>query len=117
MPRRGYRKGVDDEAQPLCRYVRSRVTDGEYRSLVAEAASRSLTHSKLVRAVLVGHLNNARVSLPQDRSRQDEILRQITRIGNNLNQLARQANAGKVPVSAAELERCLLTLTRMAEIA
>lgn len=115
MPRKGYRKGVSDKSRPVSRFVRTRVTDDEYALLAQEAALRTLTHSKFVRAVLVGHIKNHRSSLPKASGRHDELLRQLSRVGNNLNQLTRQANAGLVPVTPGELRACLATLAQMAQ--
>ena len=38
---------------------------------------------------------------------------EVARIGNNLNQLARQANLGLVAVPAEEIERCLTGLNAL----
>lgn len=115
MPRRGYRKGVNDAGIPVVQFVRTRLTAEEYAKLAAAAASRAVTKSKFVRAVLIGHMGSQRVALPNDRSREDRLLQHIARIGNNLNQLARQANAGLVAVSAVEIRQCLDALNRVAE--
>jgi hypothetical protein len=43
-----------------------------------------------------------------------QALRELSRIGNNLNQLARQANVGLVAVKEDELRRCVSTLNDLA---
>lgn len=113
MPTRGYRKGQSDTLEPLPRFLRTRLTEGEHRMLKAEAHSRSMTLSKLTRAIVIAHLTEQRAHLAQPH--QDAaLLWELARIGNNLNQLARQANAGLVAVNADELRACLDRLNDLA---
>jgi hypothetical protein len=107
MPRRGYRKGVHDAKAPLPRYVRTRLSDETFAALSAEAASRGVTMSALARLIMVAHATAQRAELPYRNGTHAALLRQFIRIGNNLNQLARQANAGLVPVGADDLRACL----------
>ncbi len=107
MPSRGYRKGVSDNRQPVPCSIRTHITAAEKRRLASDAKTRSLTLSKLLRALVRGHLNNQRAELPHPNSTNGNALRELTRIGNNLNQLARQANTGMVPLGEAELKRVL----------
>lgn len=114
MPRRGYRKGLHDSNKPLLRFVRTRLSDEAFAALSAEASSRGLTISTLTRRVVSAHLAAQRAELPRRRGEDGELLRQLCRIGNNLNQLARQANAGMVPVTAAEIRSCVDTINALA---
>ncbi len=114
MPTRGYRKGVADDKEPLPRQVYTRTSTELHDRLQAEADSRSVPVSVVVRAVLEAHANQTRTQLPHPRGLTDDVLRQFVRIGNNLNQLARQANSGVVTVPAAELRQCLESLNRLA---
>lgn len=114
MPVRGYRKGRSDQKVPLTRFVRTRLSDNEFILLVAEAESRSVGIAGLTRSVLAAHLTGQRAELPHRRGMTSETLRQLSRIGNNLNQLARQANNGMVPITAEELRACLDRLNALA---
>jgi hypothetical protein len=107
MPTRGYRKGRSDTKAPLTTFVRTRLTDIEAGALTAEAVDRNMTVSKLVRAVLAAHLTRQRAELPQPRGASSAALRELCRIGNNLNQLAKQANTGIVPIGATDLRATL----------
>lgn len=116
MPRRGYRKGLHDSNEPLPRFVRTRLTTQGFAALAAEAASRGVTVSTLTRLVVSAHLQAQRAELPQRHGENAALLRQLIRIGNNLNQLARQANGGLVPVNADELRTCLDRINMLARV-
>lgn len=113
MPRRGYRKGLDDSKEPLPCYVRTRLPEASFATLKAEASARSITISALARMIVATHLKTQRAELPHRRENA-ALLRQFVRIGNNLNQLARQANSGMVTVSTDELRACLDRINAMA---
>lgn len=98
VPRRGYHKGVSDAKEPLPHFVRTRLSEKDFEGFRDEACIRATGHSDLVRAILVAHLNNQRPELARPRGPGDELVRELRRIGNNLNQLARQANTGLVAV-------------------
>lgn len=114
MPRRGYRKGLDDAKEPLPCYVRTRLSEISFAALSSEAASRGITTSALTRAIVVAHLEAQRAELPHRRGTKAALLRQFIRIGNNLNQLARQANAGLIAIDAEELRACLDRINALA---
>lgn len=114
MPTRGYRKGVTDDKEPLPHFVRTRLSNNEFAKLNTEASSRSLTVSHLTRAVLRAHLKATRAELPQARGLSTGLLREFARIGNNLNQLARQANVGMVAVPTDELRACIDRINSLA---
>lgn len=114
MPRRGYRKGLHDAKEPLPRFVRTRLSVEDFAALAQEAADRTLTVSTLVRLIVVAHLKGQRAELPHRSGPSAALLREFCRIGNNLNQLARQANAGLVPVDANVLRTTLDRLNNLA---
>ena len=112
MPSRGYRKGQHDNAVPVTAYVRARITDATHRALLVEAAARSLTVSKLNNAILTAHIEGQRTPLPHARQTNAEALRELARLGNNLNQLARQANTAIVPLTEDELRHALTAVLK-----
>ncbi|MDQ8699272.1 plasmid mobilization relaxosome protein MobC [Hyphomicrobium sp. LHD-15] len=114
MPTRGYRKGQSDSKEPLPRFVRTRLSDQDYAALNAEAVSRSVKIANLTRAVLAAHLKRQRAELPHPRGLESGLLREFSRIGNNLNQLARQANVGLVAVPADEVRACIDRINALA---
>ena len=111
MPRRGYRKGVSDAAQPLLYAVRTNLTRELLEGLQQDAADRGMTHAALVRELIVAHVMRSRLHLPRPNGPSKALIRDLARIGNNLNQLSRQANAGYVSVSAEVLNQVLVELT------
>lgn len=113
MPTRGYRKGRSDTLEPLPRFLRTRLTEIELQALKGEAQSRSMTLSKLTRALVTAHITSQRPQLAHP-NRDAALIRELARIGNNLNQLSRQANAGLVAVTPAELRACLDRLNGLA---
>ena len=69
-----------------------------------------MTVSKLVRAILAAHLASQRPRLRQA-APNAALIREINRIGVNINQLARAANTPRLTVPEAELRRALLELS------
>lgn len=115
MPRRGYRKGISDRKAPKPCIVQTRLTGPARNALRADAAARGLTPSRLVRQLIEAHLEQTRAALPRNTGLTRDFLVAFTRVGNNLNQLARQANVGLVAVTASELRAVLDELTRLAK--
>lgn len=113
MPTRGYRKGKSDCKEPLSNFVRTRLSDPDFDRLVAEAYDRNMTVSKLTRVAVVSYLTGQRTQIPHNRPN-TAVLRELGRIGNNLNQLARHANTGTLPVSEGELRDCINHLNDLA---
>jgi Bacterial mobilisation protein (MobC) len=107
VPTRGYRKGTSDRLEPATRSIRTHITERAFAVLAEECAARSMTKSKLVRALIAAHVRGQRAELPHPRSANAEALRELCRAGNNLNQLAKQANVGLVAVGADELRAVL----------
>ena len=89
MPRRGYRKPESDRRH---RQVKSYFTDVEHSDLVARAEATGLTLAAYVRVCALGEQPKAKPTRMAA-----EAIRQLSAVGNNLNQLSRHANAGKIP--------------------
>lgn len=106
MPSRGYRKGVSDNKVAHPRQVYVRVSGATYEALLAESADRSLTVSKLLRRVVDAHLAGQTPGIPR-RGAQADVVYQLMRLGNNLNQIGRQANLMNLHHIQARAERTL----------
>lgn len=107
MPVRGYKKGISDKKVPMPHRFPLRLSDPLHKAMMAEAKARSITLADYARAVLTAHAKNERAALPHKNGLTKELVHQFARIGNNLNQLARQANAGYVGVTELEIRRVL----------
>lgn len=107
MPAKGYRKGQSDDREPFSEPICTHLTASQRAAFKADAASRPVTESKLLRSLIAAHLAGKRAELPRAKAVDHERNRHLGRIGDNLNQLARQANAGIVPMSATELQQVL----------
>ena len=81
------------------RWIKLRASAAERARWQALAASRGVSLSELIRASLGGLRLRARREPP---AVAPELLRELARIGNNLNQLARAANRHE-PVTATAL--------------
>lgn len=114
MPRLGYRKGIDDAKEPLQKPFPLRLTKRVQDSLKAEAQARNLTVAQLTRIVLASHAKLQDAALPHKKGPTKEALHQLARIGNNLNQLSRQANAGYVAVPEQEIRAALVVVNAAA---
>ena len=110
MPTRGYRKGLSDDKEPLPRLVRTRVSEREYQALVTDAQARGMVVSRLTRSLITAHVSSKRPALPQPNGRSAEFIHQLTRIGNNLNQLARLAHQGLLAQSPDALVETLASI-------
>lgn len=102
------------DGQRLFRYFRACPLDqaagqrGRAGTLAALAASRGMSLSELIRASLGGLRLRTRREAPPVAP---ELLRELARIGNNLNQLARAANRHE-PVTATALLSRLIEIDR-----
>jgi hypothetical protein len=105
MPAKGYRK-----TQLLDRQVYVRYPTPEFDQLRQDARDRSMKVSKLVRALTAAYYKRQRPELKQARGHAAGVLRELNRIGNNINQLARMANIGLVTVPERELRQQLANL-------
>ena len=114
MPSRGYRKGTSDTKEPVPKSVRTHVSAREFARLHAEADSRSVTLSKLLRSLVAAHLTGARLQAPQPRGLSAAALRELARLGNNLNQIAHNANLGRLHLLDADARRCIADIHALA---
>lgn len=105
MPAKGHRK-----EQLLNKQVYVRYPTPEFEQLKQDARDRSMKVSKLVRALTTAHYKRQRPELKKARGHADGLIRELNRIGNNINQLARIANMLRVAVPEAELRRHLASL-------
>lgn len=78
-----------------------------------QADDRSLTMSKLLRLIVQANINGTRLKAPHRSGASREVIRQFTRVGNNLNQIARQVNTGKVQVKQAEMDAVMTQLSHV----
>lgn len=110
MPRRSTTRAKRDEKILKPRFLKARLSEDDHAALLTLARTRGIKVSKLTRVILTSHLKGVPASLPHPRGLTDALIHQFARIGNNLNQLARQANAGYVAVSAKEIHSVIETL-------
>ena len=71
------------------RFLRIRVSDAERLQWQAQASEAGVSVSELIRRSLPGSVARA---VPPRTKADPELVRQLARIGNNLNQIARVAN-------------------------
>ena len=90
------------------RWIKLRASAAERARWQALAASRGMSLSELIRASLGGLRLRTRREAPPVAP---ELLRELARIGNNLNQLARAANRHE-PVTATALLSRLIAIDR-----
>lgn len=107
MPTRGYRKGISDAKSAAPKRMHTRLPTAVHDALIADSASRHRPASEIMRAVLVAHYTGTRVELPHARGPSSAAIRELARIGNNLNQLSHQANLMRLPLIEAEARRAL----------
>lgn len=106
MPSRSYRKGVSKPKVTKPRQIYTRVSEDDHVALHNEAASRSITAAHLTRAILAAHINAQKAALPHYRP-DPALMSELSRIGQNLNQLTRQANVGMVAIKASIIQHAL----------
>ena len=99
MPRKGYRKGIDDRKEPATRFARTRLPDRLYALFVEDAGRRRLTQSKLLRAIVDRHYRGTTMPRVKATGASYAVARELNRIGININQIAHLGNAVRaVPV-------------------
>ena len=97
-------------------HIAIRATDSEKLDWELKAHSEDLKVSQLARHLLNNYSNShgskrrSPFSKVGDKQSQQELIRQVARIGNNLNQIARWANTYK---SAAEATQVIASLARI----
>lgn len=114
MPRRGYRKGVSDAKTARPHVIKSRTSTETYQKLHADASSRNLTFSGLVAEVLDSHVTGERLKIPHARGPSKEALRELARLGVNLNQIAYHANVHRLHLLHADARACIARLNDVA---
>lgn len=107
MPRRGYRKGISDDKRPRPHVIKSRLDADTHEALIAESNDRGMTFSSMVAHLLTGHVTGQRVELPRRRGIESAAMRELCRIGNNVNQIAHRAHMDGLAQIEAEARSCL----------
>ena len=116
MPRRGYRKGLSDTKIPLGKRIHTRLPEAIHHALMADAASRSTDAAKILRQLATAHYTGHRLELPHARSVNATVLKELARIGNNLNQIAHNANIGRLHLLDADARRCIALINDIARL-
>lgn len=102
----------DAESKLRTNRVRSYMTDGELAAFKALCAAHATTEAQMVRTLVMAAVAGQKPPAPPpEKTRQmDDLIHhinalhiQLRKIGTNLNQVARQANTGLVPVSRNEI--------------
>ena len=110
MSYRGYRKPESDRHESrLTIYL----TSDEIARIREAADLAGMTVSAFVRGAALG----TQVRAKPTRAR-SALIRELSAVGNNLNQLARRANAGRMPVEAEirrSLDEVLAVIRRLLE--
>ena len=110
MPAKGHVK-----PDRLTRRIKPAFTHAEALALAADAKACGMTNAKFVRALVLSARGDATHKPRRKRNRDtnklaDEIhllAMQVKRLGTNVNQIAKQANAGMVAVGRAEVQYLL----------
>lgn len=114
MPSRGYRKGQSDSKIARPHLLRCRASTRTRVILDREAAARSMTLSGLIADILDAFAADRRLDLPQPRAITPTALRELARLGNNLNQIAQRAHLGRLHLLDADARACIAALNDLA---
>lgn len=106
MPTRGWTKPDHDRRRHTLKIT---VTDGELEQVQQRAEAAGLTVSAYGRQAMLASAPRAKRAATNAAA-----IRELTAIGNNLNQLARRANAGRFPAQV-EIEEALAELAATVE--
>jgi len=109
MPARGHTK-----TKPLSNRIKVQFTDAHLAALKDKADSLGMTVAAYVRAAVLVDMDNVpdKPTLPKkphvhaallELSEIHSLAMQIKKLGTNVNQIAKQANAGMVPVKRSEV--------------
>ncbi|ADP70665.1 mobilization protein [Rhodomicrobium vannielii ATCC 17100] len=111
MPARGYQK-----PDPVDRRIRVQLTDAQAEKLARLSDGAGVSQSEYMRSLLDG-VGAATPKEPPKPKRASpamlklveihELAMQVKKLGTNVNQLARQANTGMVPLTRREIEAML----------
>lgn len=74
------------------RFIRARLTEEEYKMLLALEKELGMNHTDLIRHKLLGGQHKQLVNAREVLTRLDVMGAELGRAGNNINQLARHAN-------------------------
>ena len=110
MPRRGYRKGISDTKVPLGRRIHTRLPEPLHAQLKADARTRGVDAAKILRELARTHYTGQRLELPHARGPLSVIGRDLARLGNNLNQIAREANRMRLALLETDARRCIAAI-------
>jgi hypothetical protein len=78
--------------------------------LLASADSRAMTLSALIAEILDAFAGDRRIELPHAKGPSTAALRELARVGNNVNQIAHQAQLMRLHLLEAEARRCLASV-------
>lgn len=113
MPRRGYRKGITDAKVARPCYARTRLTNDQLVRLNAEADDRGVTISILVATLIDAHQKKAPAELPHRLGLNAELIRELCRQGNNLNQIAHHANQLRLALLERDARTVIAAINRL----
>jgi len=91
--------------------ILARATADEHQRVVTRAKAADLSVSRF----LIECALTVEVASSEDRSQRERALREIRRVGNNLNQVAHQLNLESGTVDHADVERTLIALRELLE--
>jgi Bacterial mobilisation protein (MobC) len=110
MPAKGHQK-----SDPVDKRIRVQLTVAQAAQLARLADDARVSQSEYMRSLL-DSANGAVVKVPKPKRQSGTMLQlveihelamQVRKLGTNINQLARQANVGMVPLSRGEVEQML----------
>ena len=91
--------------------ILARATADEHQRVVTRAKAADLSVSRF----LIECALTVEVASSEDRSQRERALREIRRVGNNLNQVAHQLNLQTGTVDHDEIERTLIAVREVLE--
>ena len=106
MPTRGWSKPAEDKRRHTLKIA---VTDAELDQVQQRAQAAGLTVSAYARQAMLGSTPRVKRAVTNAAA-----IRELTAVGNNLNQLARRANGGRFPIEA-DIREALAELAEVVE--
>jgi len=92
--------------------ILARATADEHQRVATRAKAAELSVSRF----LIECALTVEVSSSEDRSQRERALREIRRVGNNVNQIAHQLNMQTGTVDQAEVQRSLIAVREVLEM-
>jgi DNA-binding NarL/FixJ family response regulator len=92
--------------------IMARATIDEHERLMTRARAADLSLSRF----LIECGLTVEIATPEDRSQRERALREIRRVGNNVNQIAHQMNMQTGTVDHAEVQRALIAVRELLEM-